>query len=316
MNWFPTEKGWRFEYIGMKSGGMCLPGCSIKTSEICPKTPWACDGDKNPGCSCMWFQNYTFVEKQTIFDPVLLTYPKVDYPEYFAKMPWKAPGRAHIDDPCGVAGGNLYGCVGGECSASQGGYGFGVKATEFKFHHNIQVTEWTRGTNVEVAWGITANHGGGYSYRLCKIPQEGMTGLTEECFQKTPLNFVDNTQYVQYGEDETTRVSFQANRTDVGTFPEGSQWTKNPIPACAGGDGGFFAPTSKCENGTQFPPPRPGLYGFGVNRLGDVQPFQFSIIDKVHVPEDLAPGDYVLSFRWDCEQTPQVWNTCASITLH
>ena len=26
------------------------------------------------------------------------------------------------------------------------------------------------------------------------------------------------------------RVYFVANRTDVGTFPPGSQWAKNPIP--------------------------------------------------------------------------------------
>ena len=26
-------------------------------------------------------------------------------------------------------------------------------------------------------------------------------------------------------------------------------------------------------------------------------------------------GDYVLSWRWDCEQTPQIWNTCADLTV-
>ena len=31
---------------------------------------------------------------------------------------------------------------------------------------------------------------------------------------------------------------------------------------------------------------------------------------------ELAPSDdYVLSFRWDCEQTPQVWTTCSSIRV-
>ena len=33
--------------------------------------------------------------------------------------------------------------------------------------------------------------------------------------------------------------------------------------------------------------------------------FAFSIVDSVVVPHDLAPGEYALSFRWDCEQTPQ-----------
>ena len=36
-------------------------------------------------------------------------------------------------------------------------------------------------------------------------------------------------------------------------------------------------------------------------------------MDKVEVPKDLETGDYVLSFRWDCEQTPQIWNTCADV---
>ena len=33
--------------------------------------------------------------------------------------------------------------------------------------------------NWQVGWGIIANHGGGYSYRLCKEGED----LTEECFQ-------------------------------------------------------------------------------------------------------------------------------------
>ena len=38
----------------------------------------------------------------------------------------------------------------------------------------------------KVAWGIAANHGGGYQYRLCPADADP----TEECFQKTPLDFV------------------------------------------------------------------------------------------------------------------------------
>ena len=30
---------------------------------------------------------------------------------------------------------------------------------------------------------------------------------------------------------------------------------------------------------------------------------------------DIEPGEYVLSWRWDCEQTPQVWNSCADVTI-
>ena len=37
-----------------------------------------------------------------------------------------------------------------------------------------------------VGWEIIANHGGGYSYRLCKDDQE----LTEECFQVNIIIFI------------------------------------------------------------------------------------------------------------------------------
>ena len=59
-----------------------------------------------------------------------------------------------------------------------------------------------------------------------------------------------------------------------------------------------------------------GLYGFGTSiySLG-IPAFHFTIMDKVEVPKDLETGDYVLSFRWDCEQTPQIWNTCADVKI-
>ena len=38
-------------------------------------------------------------------------------------------------------------------------------------------------------------------------------------------------------------------------------------------------------------------------------------MDEVEVPADLEEGDYVLSFRWDCEATPQIWNSCSNIKI-
>lgn len=312
--WIDSKEGPVFDYIGMKPGMMCNGGCDINAAELCPGKPDNC-GVPRPGCACMWFNNYTYIERPTLFDPKLRTYAHSKYQQYTLHNPWRAPGFAHIDSPCGVAGGNLNGCSGdGRCPG--GGYSHGPKAEEFDFKHEIKITNWTRGSIVEAAWGIKANHGGGYSYRLCKVPrEEGVFGITEECFQQTPLAFFGNTHWVQYGEDKSTRVEFPANRVNVGTWPKGSQWTKDPIPACNGASGGFFLPTSDCPNGTQFPPPQPSLYGFGGNIRQTVKPFQFSIIDKLVIPKTLEPGNYVLSFRWDCEQTPQVWNTCASIFL-
>ena len=46
--------------------------------------------------------------------------------------------------------------------------------------------QWTIGSTAEVTWNVMFNHGGGYSYRLCPADEP----LTEECFQKGHLEFV------------------------------------------------------------------------------------------------------------------------------
>ena len=67
--------------------------------------------------------------------------------------------------------------------------------------------------------------------------------------------------------------------TTKGTTPAGSQWAKIDLPRnTASGDSWAFK-------------------------------------DLVEVPETLAPGEYVLSFRWDCQRTPQVWSGCANIKI-
>lgn len=181
---------------------------------------------------------------------------------------------------CGVAGGNPNGCGAGEDGyCPVGGYEYGPKAEDFPFQ-NIVTTTWTVGDTVEVGWGITANHGGGYSFRLCMLGPEGRRGLTEECFQATPLQFADDHHWIQFGEDKTNRTRIPALRTRKGTFPPGSHWSRNPIPACAGPDGGFLDEDNECKDGTQFPAPGPELKGFGshFSESGEVlQEFEFSI---------------------------------------
>ena len=38
-------------------------------------------------------------------------------------------------------------------------------------------------------------------------------------------------------------------------------------------------------------------------------------IDNVQVPADLEPGMYVLSFRWDCQNSSQVWSICSNVEI-
>jgi len=296
------------QQIGMKSGMQCAPTMLVESRYA---------------SVCVFFNNFTFIADPTL-DESLRTYQDIEYGgtviDFTKNNPWRSPGAAYIHSPCGVAGGNPYGCPEGspelpgyDCPG--GGFSYGPFAEQLDFP-KAKVTEWKRGSVGSAAWGIIANHGGGYSYRLCKVPAEGHSGLTEDCFQQTPLRFSSDRQWVQYGEDESTRAEFPASRTDVGTTPPGSQWTRNPIPACLSPDGGYFENSTECTHGTQFEPPLPGLSGYGelVSAPG-VPTFLFSIGDYLEVPEHLEPGDYVLSFRWDCEQTSQVWTTCSNIKI-
>jgi len=182
----------------------------------------------------------------------------------------------------------------------------------------MKTTSWKRGSTEWVGWGLAANHGGGYSYRLCQLPPEGREALTEECFQNTTLKFVGDYSWLQWGKNSKYRDRIPAKRTTTGTYPEGSQWTMNPVPNCAGLQGGVSVYDVNCPGGLQFENVFPGLFGEGSttdSEGGWEYYFQWSLMDQVWVPEDLPPGRYVLSFRWDSERTPQVWNSCSNIKI-
>ena len=55
--------------------------------------------------------------------------------------------------------------------------------------------------------------------------------MTEECFKRGQLDFFGDKQWVQF-EKYGEKAEIEALRTREGTFPEGSQWTRNPIPDC------------------------------------------------------------------------------------
>lgn len=348
--------------------------------------------------------------------------------DVFATSPWRAPGTAKVyGSGCGAAGGGPTMFTNGGTpprGVPQGMDGLKLAA--------MTPTVWPRGSEQEVGWAISANHGGGYSYRLCKnVPGQ----VTEECFQKTPLKFVGNTSWIVYpGEGEkaaalqeglplkdacravssksqcgTTysdnclkcdhstgkydcvqccpgcsqktapggytycvcgappgpppppppppppRVPFVNPSFTAGTFPAGSEWKRDPIPGCKN--------VATCQNQTYFEacgaplPPQPGpnggawdeqvnCYGncdgstaskatgqcppgtnafaapvnpdggfFSGFKGGPTMPWDWSVVDKVAVPAGLDAGHYLLSWRWDCEESTQVWQNCADIAI-
>lgn len=298
-NWYDKEmKGIKKNKVG------CIQPEVPPTNEtaIWPNVANWHNGNGKKFCHEGWFTNNTKIPgDRTISDEMLG--PNGIKPRNKMKNPWFAPGTAPIFSPCGNFGGNPNGCRGGpptekygDCcdhpylvshGTHCGGMAFGYNA-ETQPPEDAPVTLWELGSVQEVAWSVGANHEGGYSYRLCRIPDDYIPGeslegiLTEDCFRNTTLDFVGDNQWVMYPPTKKQkRVEIPAMRTREGTSPPGSQWTRNP-----------FNPkdTTNKNRGTA--------------------------IDQVQVPAYLEPGMYVLSFRWDCQGSSQVWNICANVAIH
>jgi len=336
---------------------------------------------------------------------------KGDWTKY---NPWRSPGLTGTDggvvnpefQPCGVNSGG---------SNAFSGPGTGTEP------HSVNGTDlprllskpgiWKVGTAISIEWSIFANHGGGYSYRICKV--DGDEKPTEECFQRTPLEFATPNTTVVYVDGSQPTISFAAMTTSEGTWPKGSQWRRNPVPMCncdigigcsanqqqqpdeavskavaarfdvdvVGKTGcqavrsksqcgtsytdnclhcdpskqydcteccpgckqvtkgpntycvcgtphaGFYTPykttylkpdqqTPRCPTGLMFPTVDgwDDGYGEGTSTVLGAKKLPYKMVDMVKVP-DVAPGAYQLSWRWDTEQTPQVWNSCADIIV-
>lgn len=300
--------------------------------------------------------------------------------DWSRENPWRSPGAAPVrGSGCGIAGGHPVRLFNGGFSPPnipQAFDGLDLPSSPPEL--------WPRGSTQEVGFAITANHGGGYAYRLCK--KNNPNGVNEACFQNTTLRFSGDTQWIHYGEAagsklNGTRVPIPLTRVDVGTFPKGSEWARNEIPACllcdqgstcgprvdpnytepsgtvlwgnetvtyyggnefmewahcgvvcagerestifVNGSGPHAINESEVTDGvlcpeglTQFPEPRPGLSGFVANHsFPERSVASFSIVSHVIVPSSLEPGPYLLSWRWDCEQSRQIWQSCADIEI-
>merc|ERR1712039_813261 len=174
---------------------------------------------------------------------------------------------------------------------------------------------WEAGSEVEVGWWIRAHHGGGYSYRLA--PADGP--LTEEAFRKIPLDFVGE-GILRWNGSKSTEFKFNATRTTIGTYPAGSMWAKNPIPSFSQqweDEGARFAPV--CEESQSCKDLAWNCAGNCGFDQGDCKcsgtPVGLEIVDVLQIPANLKPGKYVLGWRWDCEETDQIWSSCSDIEV-
>merc|ERR1711907_38490 len=108
------------------------------------------------------------------------------------------------------------------------------------------MANWWRGNS----WfAVLANHGGGYSWRLCKKGGN----VTEECFQENTLPFHGKHSWLRYVDSipsrdgsgpmkipdlEIPRVVVPGDQVN----PKGSHWARNPIPGCN------YCDQAKCGN--------------------------------------------------------------------
>ena len=102
------------------------------------------------------------------------------------------------------------------------------------------------------------------------MPEGGRTDITEECFTRNVLEFATNFTVIKEvkNKNATWASSLKYEQTDLreGTYPEGSVW--RPV--------GFATKQPQLRR------------------------------DKVIVPSNLTPGDYVLGWRWDVATGNQV----------
>eukprot|EP00051_Salpingoeca_urceolata_P023828 m.410430 g.410430 ORF g.410430 m.410430 type:complete len:387 (+) comp20158_c7_seq8:1833-2993(+) len=238
--------------------------------------------------------------------------------------PWRAPGHAPVADACGLAGGrHPQDLPGGDAVYFTTQFATLGDAGSVVLPPSPTSTIWHAGDSVEVAWGIRYNHGGGYQYRLCPATEN----LTESCFQKTPLDFDRTKQALVWNNG--TRLSIPGVWVDQGVLPMGSTWARNPIPRTNDDNKGLAnesscpGPTGRSGPGcTQFKAPCPqdtGILPWSTDGSGQGAcsgDWTAGVIsDHVIIPKDIKPGQYVLGWRWDCEETAQVWQNCADVTI-
>lgn len=258
--------------------------------------------------------------------------------DIYKHNPWRAPGTAPVADVCGLAGGTPW----GPNSPEAGDY----VNTTYAHHGTVGSTlgplpnytppSWTIGGQAMVTWQIRNNHGGGYTYFLCSAEEK----LTEECFFKTPLQFVRDKQSIVFSNGTRQKITGVFVDGDQ-VQPPGSVWSMIPIPPtwlgprCIPGPNDTDTTPNKClpgENRNIDGPclPCPGTPGSDCSRCDNGNAASFpppceqgcagnegdaAVLDFVEIPDGLKPGAYILGWRYDCEATAQVWASCADVNL-
>lgn len=133
---------------------------------------------------------------------------------------------------------------------------------------------------------------------------------------------------------------FKGTYITEGTYPTGSMWAMNPIPRIDDSSEDSGDPIIDCkplavgQACRQFDPQceeldvdpadpegRPWHRIEPTAAMGDVEGMCSGdwtggmIVDRVIIPKDLPAGEWVLGWRWDSEETAQVWAGCSDVTI-
>ena len=139
------------------AGGACQwysQGCSIGCAECSEKYSAEPDCDEPAEPTLIFGEDDDLIAYRTDGHGSVTTY-----------FPWRYPGKAPVLDSCGVTGGGTppLGQLDPPTGHLAGEYGTDTARAPVL----LETTHWVAGSVVEVAFGLAANHGGGYQYRLC-----------------------------------------------------------------------------------------------------------------------------------------------------
>ena len=87
-------------------------------------------------------------------------------------------------------------------------------------------TVWKIGGEATVSWNVRNNHGGGYQYRLCPASEP----LTEECFQKYPLEFNQDKQAILFANGSTFSIKGAQYAVERTSLPPKTRHVVNFLP--------------------------------------------------------------------------------------
>jgi len=201
------------------------------------------------------------------------------YPD---NRPWSEPGQSLSNiGPCGSKP------YGSQTNWNKPEHGWGTEVT----------ATYRAGDVIDVEWCITssADHGGSYSYRLCT--DESITA-----------KFI-NPDYTPNGDDHAELEDcFQRGILSCHDVP-GQNCRVHP--SCHSGMGCMQASSwFHCDKHMSV-----GGGGCMANRVGSCRGNGGLLRDRVKLPANFASNHTLIGFRWDCQQTGQLWLHCADVKI-